>query len=414
MKYLLKIKTLLLISLFIGLISCNKKESTPPETLSTLTAEQQKVRLDQEGTNFINHLEDLEKPDLMNPMAYFVEIAQNMDENQFKLSMKVGNDFILSSKRISGNSLKSANDAASFKKVMDDNQGTYTYSRTNKTWIKTAATGKVEFVFPASETTTTNNASFVFSNLSTVTVTNADISGDLKDLPKSLDIAFKVDNILKYAYNIECNYDSNNIPTHLKTTLTISAYKFVEEYSLSNNKVVSFTSTMSKNDIAFISMGLSADGNFTNDLLTSENTEAGDVLSKVNAYFQIENVKVSGNLDFANLATKIKVIDKKYENQYNYGQYPKAYYEECVSLYKASGTLNILFADKNEVFAKLVPYVTNEYSWYDIGFKVVFTDGSQLDDSYFDSGFNAFVDKLNTIIDKINNDYDGSVDKVIY
>jgi len=436
MNYPLKNKPLLLLFLLLGLFSCEEGDKTPAESQSKLSAEQQKVQLDQEGVNFIGHLEDLEKPDLIDPLTYFIEISENINEDQFNLSAKVGHSFLKSAKLLTGNSLKSAliGDDHSFKRIMNDNQGIYTYSRTNESWTKTAATGKVEFVFPSNESTTTNNASFVFSNLTTLTVSNTDIYEDVVDLPKTLDIDFKVDNIVKCGYYLSNEYNIDNIPTMEKSTLVLGSFKLVEEYSLTNEKVVSMKSTMSSNDNVFVTLGATSDGDFSNDILSADEIQEEDVINTINAYVQIENVKVTGNINFKNLATKVKEIETKYEMQRNdqNGQYPKAYYEELVALFSSNGSLNMRFADKNEIFAKLTPYVSTEDDYYweynpttysyesieykrnDVDFKVEFTDGSKLDDSYFDSGFSAFVNKLNSIINRINNDYDESINEIDY
>jgi len=370
----------------------------------------------------------------MDPLVYFIEIADYIEEDQFVLSSKVARDFILSSKQHSGNSLKSAvtNDADSFKKVMNDNQGIYTYNRKNETWKKTSATGKIEFVFPENKSTTTNNTSFVFNNLTTTSVTNYDLYEDLRDLAKTLDINLKVDNVLKYGYSISNEYNSDDIPTKESSTLVIEPYKFTEEYILSNDKTVTFNSTMSSNNNVFMTIGATSDGDFTNRLLSDEDIEEEDIVKKVNAFVQIENVIVVGDLDFKTLAIKLKELDNEYEDQYDNDkdQYPKSYYEDCVSAYKLNGILKMKFVDKNEVFATLLPYVTSEKDWYneysqghyyskeytrnDVGFKIEFTDGSKVDDSYFDSGFDEIVDKLNSIIRRINKDYDESVDEIDY
>lgn len=427
---------LLLPMLFLGVISCQDKESIPSEKTSELSAEQQKERLDQEGINFISHLEGMEKPDLMDPLIYFIDISQYLETDQFDLSSMVAHSFILSSEKRSGNPLKSAvtDNSTSFKKMMNDNQGIYTYNRTKETWSKTAASGKIEFVFPANKSTTTNNTTFIFSNLNTIAVSNNDLYVDLEDLPKTLDVSLKVDNIEKYGYSIANEYNSDDIPTKESSTLIIAPYRFTEEYSLSKDKTVAFSSTMSTNNTVFMTINVTSDGDFTNNLFTADSIVEEDIVNKVNASMQIENVKVVGNLEFKSLAIKLKELDSKYEKQYNPNndQYPKAYYDDYVSAFIANGTVKILFVDKNEVFAKLLPYVANETDWYYaynastynwdrkeynrnfIDFKLEFTDGSKVDDSYFDSGFSTFVDKLNSVIRKINSDYDEAIDEVDY
>jgi len=441
MRHLLKNQTLLFIILLFCFFSCkvddgSSADKVPPETQSTLTAEQQKERLDQEGINFINHLEDMEKPDLMDPLIYFIEISEYLEDDQFDLSAKVARNFILSSKRLSDNPLKSAisNDATSFKKMMNDNQGVYTYNRIYETWKKTAANGRIEFVFPANKSTTTNNTTFIFSNLSTITVSNYDLYEDLEDLPTTLNVSLKVDNVEKYGYSISNEYNSDNIPTKESTSLVIAPYKFTEEYSLSKDKTVALSSSMSTGNTVFMTISATSDGDFTNNLFTADSIVEEDIVNKVNASMQIENVKVVGNLDFKNLAVKLNELDLKYEKQYNpdNDQYPRAYYDDYVSAFKANGAVKILFVDKNEVFANLIPYVLSEKDWYwkydlttynwreveytrnDIAFELEFTDGSKVDDSYFDSGFSAFVDELNSIIRKINNDYDEEIEEVEY
>jgi len=437
MKHLFKNLVLLFFILFSGLFSCKTDNGDQVEKESTLTAEQQKERLDQEGINFIDHLEDMEKPDLMDPLMYFIDISQYLEDDQFDLSAKVARNIIVSSKKHSVSPLKSlvTNDATSFKKMMDDNQGVYTYNRNYETWKKTSgAAGEIKFVFPANKSTTSNNTTFIFKNLTTKSVSNYDLYEDLDDLPKTLDVSLKVDNVEKYGYSISNEYNGDDIPIKESTMLAIAPYKFTENYALSNDNMVAFNSTMSKSNVEFMTISATSDGDFTNSLFTADSIVEEDIVKKVNVSMQIENVKIVGNLEFKNLAKRLNELDLQYEKQYNSenDQYPKAYYDDYVSAFMENGTVRALFVDKNEFFAKLIPYVSSETDWYYkynpktyyydrieydrnfIDFKIEFTDGSKVDDSYFDEGFSEFVDKLNSIIRRINSDYDEEIDEVEY
>lgn len=417
--------------LVVFLSSCEKnKKDLPTETESSLTAEQQKERLDQEGIDFIDHITGIEKPELTDPLAYFVEIVQQMKEDQFVFAKRIGNSLIINLKNISSEpTLKSLLyfDESSLKELMEDNQGLYTYDRNTNTWKKTDA-DKIEFKFPSGENSASNDASLIISNLTLISVTNSNLYEGLADLPKTLNIDFKINNEVKYSVRFVTEYNDDNIPVKEVVTLAMGQYKMNEEFVLSKDKLLSMKFSMSLGDNIFMSMGATSEGSFTNEVIIDENSVAEDIFSKINTYFQIENVKIVGDLNFNNLAVNLENLEKKYENQYNYysDQYPKAYYEECVASLKAEGVIKVLFADKNEVFAKIEPYVKSEEDWYydwssydykyveytrnDVGFRFVFTDGSQLDESYFDYGFSSFIDNLNAFINKINRDYDEQLD----
>lgn len=422
---------LIIILISLGLFACTKDENENKEEVQTsLTVEQQKEKLDKEGINFIGNLKDLENPDLMNPLAYFIEIIQDMDEDQFIIAKKIGADIILNSKKLKSEKfVKSAtiDDASSLKRTMNDNQGIYTYNRSNKTWTKTVASGKIEFRFPSSETQTNNNSIMVISNLTTIVVYNQNVKDNLEDLPKTLTVDFKVDNATLYGLNFSADYNSDNIPTKEVYSLVLTPYKVVEEYSLSNNNLVSAKFSMSYKDQPLIAAGITAEGNFKDDQLSSEDAEVDDILHKSTAYLQIENVKVSGNIDIKNIASKMRDFEDQYKSKYNQysDQYPKDYYDAVVGEFRKSTLLKVSFADRNEFFANLVPYRSSEkdiyydahwnpieYTRNDYDFKLVLTDGSEVDESYFDSGFDMFKDKLNSFIDQINYDYDTEITNI--
>lgn len=410
MKMLFYSKYLIAILLIFQLSSCKDKDTLPAEFNSTLSSEEQKERLDEEGITFIEDMKAMEDPDLMNPILYFIQISPSMNEDLIEVSASLANDFILSSKNISGNYLKysTVENYVSIQELMTGNQGIYTYNRLTETWSKTNATGKIEFVFPSGENKTTNNTTFTISNLSTSQVTNSELYDDLSDLPKTLNLEFRVDNVLKNAFYFSSAYNTDNLPSSEKITLFMSPYTITQELA-NNNKEVTASTTIKNESKTILSFEATADGTFDYSTISSEN-EIGDLFENANINFQIENVKISGSMDYNTISTKLEALELKYREEYIINnQYPEQYYLEYATILNENGKLKALFADKNEIFANLIAYPTlvdEDDDRYQIGFKVVFTDESQVDASYFDSGFELFTTNINQLIESINSDYD--------
>ena len=51
----------------------------------------------------------------------------------------------------------------------------------------------------------------------------------------------------------------------------------------------------------------------------------------------------------------------------------------------------------------------------DIDFRLVFGDDSRIDlETYFEEGFNDFIDEVNTLIGELNSDYEWDVEPIEY
>ena len=44
--------------------------------------------------------------------------------------------------------------------------------------------------------------------------------------------------------------------------------------------------------------------------------------------------------------------------------------------------------------------------------RVLFNDGSAIDDSYFDDGFTKLIDRMNEMIEQINDEYDMEIEVI--
>ena len=81
--------------------------------------------------------------------------------------------------------------------------------------------------------------------------------------------------------------------------------------------------------------------------------------------------------------------------------------------------LRVIDVSVNQKIAEVEAYVVYESDswdeWTYIDFRLVFADGSRIDlETYFEDGFNDFVDEVNALISELNSDYDWDIESVEY
>jgi hypothetical protein len=133
--------------------------------------------------------------------------------------------------------------------VLSSFEGTYTYSNTTKEWTKTAASGKVELIFPSASTLSTNDMT-----LAVISYTDEvhDIDGDDYGLPLSATIAMSQNGTSLMSLTVGSmvyeEVDTYVIPT--SGTFTLYANPMTITGTLTKVSATNFTASLSISDAA--------------------------------------------------------------------------------------------------------------------------------------------------------------------
>lgn len=330
------IKKFLLLSLVASqlMVSCSSDESdeTKPETeqtieeqiaelvkkpYSSLTPDQQKLKLEAEANEMLTQLD---KTKSSGAIEAFENLSRLLGVNEIDIFAGKNDNQVEDILNISGV------------------YGVYTWNNANQTWVKTASTTELKFVFPAKKSQTANNAVF------TAKAVASDIKIKYYDgwtydnggkeiydsifLPTSSDAVLTIDSAQAATFALTAKYNGNEIPTE-------SAYKMI----LNDGYTWEMNSLKAKENSA--KAALSFNGKTLIDFNGGSNAEIDKLLAdqeliqyrgKANGLFKLmENFVIVADMDLATEAADEAALEKSVV----YPQYPdssnpksdyKAYY----------------------------------------------------------------------------------------
>lgn len=305
----------------------------------------------------------------------------------------------------------------SFQEVYDEYKGIYTWSVTNKVWTKTTS-AEFKFIFPSKKGGTTNDASLV------ITYTGKTGLQPLEnyegDLPAAFNATIKVKDAKVFEVDFAASYNSDGLPTSVKYFVALYPFKYEISWTYSASSL-SLRYHLTNNSKTIIDCYGNVGGNFSKSNLVNEDTELDDVFTNGNAYFQVFNVKLAGDVDFKSL---YNAHQKIYTGIIGF-KTDSAFAQE-INKYL---NLDLVLADSKQKIASteaypnrytrnvydwnLGKYVTKEYS--EISMKFIFANGSKDDwDAYFSKGFEDLVNDMNSFIVELNNNYGLGLDEMDY
>jgi hypothetical protein len=390
-----------------------------PTEFSEKTVEQNKSALEDNGVALVNNLTDLKSSTGIQASIAFSShlegsnVPDNLDGGRvsnsraidlLRLLASLGQGKSSPTKVISG-MRTAATEFDSFEQYFNDLVGVYAYKKSTDTWTYTKTGTKIVFQFPSTESGTVNNAEYAIYDYKGTKITNgvggADYTGDY---PTALKADLTVDGTKKMGYSFETAYDSKGTPTSINASITIDAFTFA--YGLTNTTTeAKIDYSLTKSGTVLFAFGARSTGTFTADGVdNSDGVE--DVIAEGSAYFQIMNIKFSGEIDTKALATALDAADTE---------------EKQVAAWNANYKLIVFYADTKKKIAGSEFYVVSrteeECSWVDpdhddiyeivcgdvtrksLEVRMVFQDGSKSDlATYTDVGFNDLQDELSKFV----------------
>lgn len=429
-KTLLKFGTLIVAaSVFVG---CSKDDdavkTTEPEfptTYSQLTVEQNKTNLEDNGVGLVNAVTTLKNASGIQTSIAFSKyidgstLPDNIDGGRvgdnggvrlLQLLASFGNGQSSPAKTLSGLRVATS-DFESFKAEYADVVGVYTYSKANDTWTYEKTGDKIVFKFPSTETGTTNNAEYAVYGLETVTITS-ELGGDnyTGDYPTALKADLTIDGAKHMGYSFSASYNSNGDPSAVAISLSIDNYTLGYEVSNSTTEA-KFDYYLKDGDKLLFGYGIRAQGNFSSTAVEGSQN-AGDVVTTATAYFQIMNIKFSGEVNANTLADALDAATT---------------IEQRLAAWNANYKLIVFYDDSKQKIAESEFYIADEEytetewnynpntgEWVATEVKktkkalevrLIFADGTKSDlATYTDTGFDDIQDSLDKFIEDIGND----------
>lgn len=233
-------------------------------------------------------------------------------------------------------------------------------------------------------------------------------------LPASISFSIKVDGQTALSYSFVGEYQADGIPTKIENTLTMGTWQMKQTYGYSStNLKINYSFTHGTTNI--ISMGAEVKGNLTkqgvDDATDSTwveywpgsefgyyeyQTHFEKVVNNANAYFQLMDIKIAGQVDFLHLVPIMDDTTKTLQQK-----------ADVINQY---ADLVVVYASNNQAIAKAEAYVaTDSTEWYNnqyIDMRLIFADKSKSSlDAYFNEGFDGLFDEMNSLIADLNNTY---------
>lgn len=454
--------SLLLMAFIIS--SCNK-EKDKAEKFSTQSVEENKAIVEDSGIELSDVMKRMESMGTNDVIINFVDLASSLDSKGFLFSPKSKIFSTLNAIVATTRGEKELNtafdamiyprelkgeDPESIQEFWDENVGTYTWNPSLGDWDEELGGDKIIFKFPSSESSSTDDAAITIYNYAGVNMSNPIDEDYTGDLPVSLNADLKVGSEILVSFVCGASYASDGVPSAIAADLTIENFKF--EVDISNNtKVVSVSYKFLENENIVMSMGATGNGLFTDanydentvhhsetnsyicDYVWNPNTQQYDevycewtdewdetefeeILHSANAHFRLFNIELRGDIDVKGLVDQIRIIDEELDNEDIDSETADEKYVIKINEYLNLRLVNIT---NNNIMAKAEAYVVHESDYgYEnsyIDFRLTFGDGSPIDmETYFDEGFDTFVDELNDLLDDINSDYDTDLEPIDY
>jgi hypothetical protein len=396
-----------------------------PTEFSDLTVEENKSNLQDNGIEFTNSVETLKNSSGIETSIAFSGFAEDGDlsvggrKSALPIFDLVNNlrNFAQNDQSVDKTlgTLRTSAEVESIQAELDNAAGTYTYNGQGWDYVA-AASGKIVFKFPSKDNGTTNNAEYTLYGYTGVNVTNSAVNGEgyTGEYPTGLKIDLTIDGQKKLEYSFAAAYNSKGEPTSL--TIAVKVDAFVLAYEVSNDvSKASVRYSLKENDKNLYVLGADAEGNF--DTSNIENSSGGDdVVNKGTIYFQLLNIKFSGEIDVKNLMTAISAIPEQDEFEEEKAE---------AAAYNANSTMVIFYADSKKKIAEgevVAVTKTETYTYYDCewndeiqdyicGYKeyteerttkdlqLVFADESRMSlETYIESGFGQLTDKLEELV----------------
>ena len=425
-----------------------------PDQFTSLSPEENKKNLEDDGLSLLKDVDDLTKAPAVEVTTSFVSFLDQSEAEP--MNGRLGSSSrMLSDLATDRGSVQSVfasmrtteEGPESIQAIYDEYVGVWSWNADQQVWDHSVEGDKIVFEFPSTETGTQNNAQYVIHSYEGI-AQDSPLEDYEGDLPTKIETELTVDGQRQASYSFVAAYNQAGEPTQLTTSLSVNSFIFSIKAD-NNTQKVGTQYSLKRDNRTLLAMGAGAYGNFSaehiDNLDYDKGQHEGDVVNRVDAYFQLMNVVLAGNMD-------IKKYLDGYEDNYQEGYYKESthqeedgYYtntyeyssgyhvdsvtEQNAQLLEEAFNLKVFYADGSGKIADTEVYTTKETDvvyrgYYDeeqkkqvseekeveyqmIDVRMVFEDESKADlETYFSEGFDDLVKEFEEFAEEMGADLD--------
>ena len=380
------------LSLF-SLTACNEENE---EVFTKQSTEEVKANLEEEGIQLLEDLDGLKSLSAVEVLQSFSQLSAGTS-NYYEESKTM--EYIASLNKSQGIPVLRYTDAAyemsKMSDIFDAYSGVYTYDNSTEEFTRTSDATQIKFIFPSGGSSS-NNSTLTISDFSTINTSNADFEGE--EFLKLVKMTLVVDGQTLLSVQMSGTYNSDDIPSSLTETI-----EFKEGYKISSTftnteKLVSMDNSFNKGNTNILGLHFDTKGDYdyTNlkDIDIEDFDDVNEFLESANIWVKVKNIKMVGALNYASF---FKALDAAGYDRNN-GPETKDECDQVVKMFNDNIKGYFKYDDSNEIIAKLVFYAIEyqdvDANYYKLGTKLVFNDGSAIDDSFFNTGFEDFIEAV--------------------
>ena len=402
---ILKFLPALLMAVPVLFTACSDDEKKEKDVYSELTVEAHKENVEAEAVGLANQMEavgDMQTFDVMKTFSENMESSDLFSEEGANKVVSGINKVMAEVASVkspkSGLSLKSlAVEDESVTAMFAEYAGIYTWNGTD--WEKEASSTEMTFKFQVEG----KGAEIGISKFEFVTATNQTVDEFKLELPTDIKMGISYDSNVLCSFSFEGEYAEDDMPESLVEKITLEGFTLESSLKLTKNTKVKTDVSFDYNGDVIYSSGFEVNGEFNfddiYDTVEGDTNEEGpmaaaEIVENASAYFQLGNIKADASVDFEGMINAMEKAEEQTQ-------------EAFLKILNDNAQGFVRYADTKEVIAKTEFYFyTDEYGEEEMSMKMVFADGTSVDDSFWTNGFEDFKTQVNDIITELNEKYD--------
>jgi hypothetical protein len=403
----MKIKNLALVLGSIVLMTACGDKKKNEETFSTLTIEQHKEKFVDSGLEVVNDLKDLSNLSGIHALNDFFILWNDQPKTapRYFNHLKSLSAF---SKQENGLMLKaSLEEEFLFSEDYNEIKGVYTFNASTREFEKTPGEDII-CKFPISDSES-NNGELSFTNLEFITKTYSIQEGATVQQPTSFRIILKGGSAQLMAFDFAAAYDSNGLPTSISETFTLDPFE-VKTSVVRSNSEIAFNQSFKKSDKNIFSSSFTSKGDYAYDNIVGhddlDNPMDQTILTSANAHIAVGNYKIEGMVDFSSFS---KSMGDDFDEDEEITE--AIYYRDMAVALNNNSKLFLKYVDNNQIIAKNEFYAYEEVDDYwgtsnwKINTKMKFSDDSEMDGSFFDTGIDELINAVDDLFEDMDDSY---------
>lgn len=411
-----KTNLIVLVTLAVLVFTSCKKEKTETDETSTeltfanLSVEENKKALEQNGIDFVNHINSLPDEKFVTALESYAKISDRaVGDIPFEI-FEVGAIGDAAKAKNLSKLLDATTSLSSSMNKLSDYYGIYTWNANSDSWTKVSSASKLELLFPTIGSSTNNaklTASYVASG-KTVT-----IDDETLELPSSATASLVVDGKEELKFTSTYEYLSDGSPSAVDVKLVFGSFSLNTKVT-NDNKKGTYNFSFNKGNIVLLEAVGGGNGNANINKIENADDING-LLDNANSTVSLMNIQFVANVDVKSITNELdnagNLSDKAYSQKEAelYNKYAEAY-----AIYKKEKTIiaKVAYESVEDAYSYQSWYDDNgqylqtprtiTYYYYNLEPKLVFKDGSKISfESFTETGFSQIIDKLESLADRI-------------